>query len=81
MPLSLSIDRFEGDHKEIAVLIQEDGATIQVPRSFLPKGVKAGEVLSVSFERDPEATKTLADETRKIQDDLKKTDPGGDISL
>jgi len=78
---SLSVDRFEGRDQSIAVLVAEDGRSIDVPRDFLPPGTKPGDVLSASFERDDEATTRLAEETRKIQDELRKTDPGGDIQL
>ena len=78
---SFSIDRFEGDRKQLAVLISEDDVTIHLPRALLPKGARAGDVLTLTIERDAEATRAVARETRAIQDDLTKTDPGGDITL
>lgn len=81
MTHSLSVDRFEGPGQSIAVLATEDGRTIDVPRDLLPPNVKPGDVLSATFERDDEATAKLAEETRKIQDELRETDPGGDIQL
>jgi hypothetical protein len=77
----LSIDRFEGDKKDIAVLLTDDGTQISVPKKLLPKGVKAGEILSFTIEKDNEATKKVAKDTLALQDDLKRTDPGGDITL
>jgi hypothetical protein len=41
--LRLSIDRFEGDRKQIAVLLTEDGRPINFPKALLPKGAKAGD--------------------------------------
>ena len=79
--LSLTIDRFEGDAKEIAVLLADDGTAINVPKSLLPKGVRAGDVLAVTIERDPDVTRQVAAKTRKVQDQMKATDPGGDIKL
>jgi hypothetical protein len=79
--LQLSIDRFEGDQKQIAVLLTDDGAPISFPKALLPNGVKAGDVLTLQIERDTEATRKLAADTRKVQDQLKKTDPGGDLKL
>jgi hypothetical protein len=38
--LSLTIDRFEGDGKSLAVLLADDGTAINVPRALLPKGAK-----------------------------------------
>lgn len=81
MKTRLSLDRFEGDAKDIAVLVLDDGTTFNVPRRLLPKTAAAGDVLRLTLERDTAATRQLADATRKVQDDLRKTDPGGDIKL
>jgi hypothetical protein len=77
----LSLDRFEGKNKAIAVLVAEDGTAINVPKSLLPAGARAGDVLSLTLERDDEATRELASRTAKLQDELKQQDRGGDISL
>jgi hypothetical protein len=76
----LSIDRFEGE-KQIAVLLAEDGTAINLPKALLPKGVKAGDILSFSIEKDAAATRRVAAATREVQEELKKTDPGGDLTL
>jgi hypothetical protein len=77
----LSVDRFEGKNKSIAVLLTEGGDSLSFPKALLPPGVKAGDVLTLTLERDPEATRKLVEETRAIQEDLKKSDTGGDIKL
>jgi hypothetical protein len=81
LALRLTIDRFEGDKKQIAVLLTEDGETLNVPRKLLPSGVKAGEVLVVRIERDAAATREVARQTRLVEDELDRRDPGGDLSL
>ncbi len=81
MKMQLSIDRFEGVKKEIAVLMTEDGRSLTVPRDLLPKGAKAGEILAMTWERDPKATAELGKKARAVRDDLAQTDPGGDIKL
>ena len=81
MKIRLAIDRYEGERKQIAVLITDDGRPINFPRKLLPRGSRAGDILTFLIEQDPEATRKVAVETRKLQDDLKKTDPGGDIRL
>jgi hypothetical protein len=48
---------------------------------LLPPGAKPGDVLSMTLARDRSATRELAAGTRKIQDELKATDPGGDLEL
>ena len=77
----LSLDRFEGKNKSIAVLLTEGGDAINLPKTLLPAGVKAGDVLTLSLERDAEATRKLVEETRALQQELKKGDTGGDIKL
>jgi len=77
--IRLSIDRFEGDKKQIAVLLTDDGDQINFPKDLLPKRAKAGDILSFSIVRDTGATAKVADQTRAVQAQLKKTDPGGDI--
>jgi hypothetical protein len=77
----LSFDRLEGKDKSIAVLVTEDCVSINVPKALLPPSAKPGDVLSLTLERDVEATKKLGEKTRKVQKDLKATDPGGDIKL
>jgi hypothetical protein len=78
MKVTLSVDRFEG---ELAVLLTDDGQQIDFPRALLPKGTKAGEVLSFDIKRDPGATRKLKDESRSLQNELKKRDPEGDVEL
>jgi hypothetical protein len=81
VPTQLSLDRFEGKGKQVAVLLTDDGETVNLPRSVLPPGVKPGDVLTLTLEHDPVATKKVADETREVQDRLAERDPGGDIKL
>ena len=52
MSLRLSLDRFEGDRKQIAVLVSDDGQTVSMPKSLLPPGTKPGDVLTFTLERD-----------------------------
>jgi hypothetical protein len=81
MPIRLSIDRFEGPRRSIAVLLTGDGRTILLPRDLLPKGSKAGEMLSMDLARDLEGTAEVARQARALRQELDKTDPGGDIRL
>jgi hypothetical protein len=79
--LSLSIDRFEGREKQLAVLVSDAGEEIVMPRRLLPKECKAGDVLTVAIERDVAATDKVAQRARQIQQKLKRSDPGGDVKL
>ncbi len=78
---TMSVDRFEGDGRSIAVLLTDDGAPVNMPRSLLPPDLKPGDVLTFAIERDLGATRSLAEETRRVQRKLCQGDPGGDIRL
>ncbi len=80
-PPSIAVDRFEGDRGEWAVLVLDDGRSFALPRELLPGGAKEGDSLRMAIEVDPAATEALARRARSIRDDLRKTDPGGDIAL
>ena len=81
MTTRLSLDRFEGKSKQIAVLLSDDGTAVNLPRSFLPPGAKPSDVLTLALEIDPDATASLKQQTRRVQDELSERDPGGDIKL
>ena len=69
MTTTLSIDRFEGSKKEIAVLVTDDSRSINLPRWLLPKDAKAGDVVNLSIERDVKRTATtraFVAKTRKV---------------
>ena len=81
MRFQICIDRFDGDHKEIAVLLLVDGRTVLFPRDLLPKGAKAGDSLSLTLDRDLSTTRTLARQARQIREAQGRNDSGGDIQL
>lgn len=86
-----AIDRFEGP---VAVLVPDAGhlPDENVPRSSLPAGASAGDVLRVppsaagtpdwrAAAIDPELRRARLEEARDRLDRLGKRDPGGDIAL
>jgi hypothetical protein len=79
--LSLSLDRFEGKGKSIAVLLTDSGEALNIPRSLLIPDAAPGDVLALTLERDAVATRRLAEQTRHLQDRLTRRDPGGDLQL
>ncbi|HZW33822.1 MAG TPA: DUF3006 domain-containing protein [Isosphaeraceae bacterium] len=79
--LSLSLDRFEGKGKSIAVLLTDSGEALNIPRSLLVPDAVPGDVLALTLERDAAATRQLAEQTRRLQDKLSRRDPGGDLRL
>jgi Protein of unknown function (DUF3006) len=79
--IRLTLDRFEGKSKEIAVLINDEGQTFNLSKSLLPPGTEPGDVFTLTLERDDDASRQVAAETHRVQDELSKRDPGGDIKL
>jgi len=89
-PILYAVDRFEGD---VAVLIDDAGDTIEVGRSELPDGVGPSSVIRVwpgdpsggpdwaSAELAEEEAEARLEEARETLEELKRRDPGGDISL
>ena len=77
----LSLDRFEGKGKQIAVLLTDEGESLNFPKTLLPAGAQPGDVFTLTLTLDQEATRANATETRRIQDKLAERDPGGDIKL
>lgn len=67
-----SVDRFEGD---IAVLIDEDGGRLDVPRDDLPSGVAAGDMVRLqdgAFQPDDEAAAARRARVIALQNRLRK---------
>lgn len=67
-----SIDRFEGD---VAVLIDEDGARLDMPRNDLPSGIAAGDMVRLQdgvFQRDDDAAAARRAQIIALQNRLRK---------
>lgn len=62
-----------------------DGKVITVPAAILPKAARAGQILRVTIELDPAATRQAradsAAQVKKGRDASRKRDKGGDIVL
>jgi hypothetical protein len=69
------IDRVEG---ELAVLLLGDKgeSKLNLPLSLLPEGCREGDVLNVSFERDPAATEQAKERVSGLMEKLKKKSQG-----
>lgn len=67
-----SIDRFEGN---IAVLIDEDGDRLDVPRDDLPSGIAAGDMVRLQdgvFRQDVDAAAARRARAIALQNRLRK---------
>ncbi len=83
-----AVDRIEG---KTAVLVADDGTTIDVARSKLPR-VREGSVLRVrlgangqpdwaSAEVDKDEGERRLRRAGEMLDEMKRSDPGGDVTL
>ena len=81
MTTRLSVDRFEGKGKQTAVLVADDGATLNMPKALLPAGARPGDVLTLSLEIDSGATAKLQARPGACRTSCPERDPGGDIKL
>jgi len=84
-----AVDRLE---QGIAVLVSDSGATVQMPRVELPTGIREGAVLRVRFgaQNLPDWSSAVIDrqeeerrlrEVKEMLDEMKRSDPGGDINV
>jgi len=84
-----AVDRIEG---KIVVLVADDGTTVDVPRSTLPTRLREGTVLRVrlgangkpdwsSAEIDRDEEERRLKEANDTLNEMKRSDPGGDITL
>ena len=68
------IDRVEGDLA--VVLVGDESIKLNIPFSLLPEGGKEGDVLNISFERDPGATEQAKERVSGLMEKLKKKSQG-----
>ena len=84
-----AVDRLSGG---VAVLVGDDGKTVEMPRAELPQGLHEGSVLRVRFglANQPDWSSAVVDKeeeqrrrkaAQQILDEMKRSDPGGDIQL
>jgi Protein of unknown function (DUF3006) len=78
--------------RHIAVLVSDSGTTVHMPRLELPTGIREGAVLRVRFgtQNLPDWSSAVMDtqeeerrlrEAKQMLDEMKRSDPGGDIKL
>jgi hypothetical protein len=63
------LDRFEGD---LGVLVSPDGGrdTLDIPRAFLPDGVREGTALTLTLSEDVQATEAGKAEVASLMEQL-----------
>ena len=83
-----AVDRLEG---RFVIVVGDDGKSMDVERSKLPRGLREGTVLRVrTGPSGPDWSRAEIDrveeerrrkEIKELLDEMKKSDPGGDIAL
>ncbi len=68
------IDRFEGEYA--IVLVGDAESKLDIPRELLPKSIKEGSWLNVSFQLDPDGENKQREKVSKLLDKLKSKNQG-----
>ncbi len=66
----VQIDRFEDNGWAVLLLYPDGRRSFDAPRELLPEGASPGDVFEVRFEHDRAETERLADENRRLLDEL-----------
>jgi hypothetical protein len=66
----VQIDRFEDDGWAVLLLYPDGKRSFDAPREMLPEGSAPGDVFEVRFEPDTGERDRLADENRRLMDEL-----------
>ena len=68
--MRVQIDRFEDSGWAVLLPYPDGSRGFDVPRELLPEEVSAGDVFEVRFEYDRDETLRVAEENRRLLDDL-----------
>lgn len=63
------IDRFEGDYA--VILFGDQEIQVDMPKALLPKGIKEGDILNITFKIDKAATATQKDKIEGLLEKLR----------
>lgn len=68
--MRVQIDRFEDNGMAVLLPYPEGQRSFDVPRELLPQEAKPGDVFEVSFVRDRRETERMADDNKRLMDEL-----------
>ncbi len=74
--MRVQIDRFEDNGWAVLLLYPDGKRSFDAPRELLPAGASVGDVFELRFEHDRAETERLANENRRLLDDLLKREEG-----
>ena len=72
--MRVQLDRFEDNGWAVLLPYPTGDRTFDVPREALPADAGPGDVFTMRFEPDLSETKRLADENRRLMDELLERD-------
>lgn len=72
--MRVQLDRFEDNGWAVLLPYPAGNKTFDVPREVLPADAAPGDVFTVRFEPEPEETARLADENRRLMNELLERD-------
>ena len=64
------MDRFEDNGMAVLLVYPEGRRSFDVPRELLPREARPGDVFEVRFGRDAGETERIAEENRRLLDEL-----------
>ena len=68
--MRVQVDRFEDNGMAVLLLYPEGRRSFDVPRELLPREARPGDVFEVSFVRDRRETERMANENKRLMDEL-----------
>ena len=68
--MRVQIDRFEDSGWAVLLLYPDGRCSFDAPRDLLPEGALPGDVFELRFELDQAETWRLAEENRRLMDEL-----------
>ena len=68
--MRVQVDRFEDNGMVVLLPYPEGRRSFDVPRELLPREAKPGDIFEMSFAYDRRETGRMADENRRLMDEL-----------
>ena len=68
--MRVQVDRFEDNGVAVLLLFPEGRRSFDVPRELLPREARPGDVFEARFTRDAGETERMAEENRRLMDEL-----------
>jgi hypothetical protein len=74
--MRVQIDRFEDNGVAVLLLYPDGRWSFDAPRELIPENAQPGDVFEVGFSHDREGTERIAEENKRLWDELLGRDDG-----